>query len=903
MKMSMKNGICIALVLVLSMGLVPLAFAAEEEGYSGPSQVSLAGEGDTSEGTDPEVRKASENRAAPDEGVLGEGLVEGSSDEVASEGPAKDASEAGEGDLPPTVQSLSAPRIGAGATLATLAASADGGVSFDVTSGSYDDGAVLQIYRNNMTPAQRFRFQSQDDGYYTITNVQSGKVLGLASEQPAVGAAIQQYSSTGAGSQRWLVEDNADGSITLRSKLDTNYVIDITSGSTASGTKLQLYPSNGTAAQRFMLGSIAQTVPNGLYTISSGVGQTVMDVESGSLLAGGNIRMWNSNGTFAQKFRLSYDPLSGYYTITAAGSSKVLDVQGGVMARGTNVQQYHANNTNAQKWTIVETTPGSGAYTVQVAGGYVLDVQGGSSASGANIWIYPFNGTPAQQFSFTPAELIQSGIYTIESGGKAPQVVDVAGASAAAGASLQVWTANDTLAQKFRLNLINGDIFTLESLLTGYLITDSGSTVSMEPDASLAAQQWYVMPSPLGGISFINVATGRALDLAGGSGPALQSWTNNGTAAQQFRLNSVGTLISEGQYSFFSFANLGQALDITSGSTADDALLQCYPSNGTNAQKFWVNSTGDGYVQLLATHSFKALEVQNGVLGPNGQIVQRSRDSSTTSQKWTFEYVGSGCFRIVSALASGAYVLTLKNASAASYSGLATAARNAAATQMFRPVLLQKSSGLLVNGLDVSSWQPSTIGWNVDYDFLIVKATGGNYYRNPNLTMQADAALARGKKLGLYHYAHESGTNDAVQEADWFVANIGVYLGRAVLFLDFEESRSDTYNDRAWVAAFCNRVKERTGISCQIYTAASWATNRIPNLWNELDVWLWEASWPAGYPAFNGYSPTNASHYSVKDGMRIHQYTSNGHLPGYGAALDFDVFYGTRDEWTYRETH
>jgi lysozyme len=122
------------------------------------------------------------------------------------------------------------------------------------------------------------------------------------------------------------------------------------------------------------------------------------------------------------------------------------------------------------------------------------------------------------------------------------------------------------------------------------------------------------------------------------------------------------------------------------------------------------------------------------------------------------------------------------------------------------------------------------------------------------------------------------------------------------LFLDYEEKRAGV-NDASWVKAFCNRVKQRTGISCQIYTSASWARNYLNDVWNDLDVWLWEASWPAGNPTVLGYHPTNAYWFSPAQGMRVHQYSSSGLLPGYAGRLDMDAFYGTREEWTYREKH
>ncbi|MDR3136921.1 MAG: hypothetical protein LBU07_05895, partial [Coriobacteriales bacterium] len=205
----------------------------------------------------------------------------------------------------------------------------------------------------------------------------------------------------------------------------------------------------------------------------------------------------------------------------------------------------------------------------------------------------------------------------------------------------------------------------------------------------------------------------------------------------------------------------------------------------------------------------------------------------------------------------------------------------------------------LPNGIDVSSWQPADIGWRVDYDFMIVKATGATWYRNPNLSAQASAALSRGKKLGLYHFAQESDTNNsAIAEADWFISNIGSYLGKAVLFLDYERDLPGT--DSTWITQFCQRVKARTGISCQIYASGNWAKNYINGLWTQLGVWLWQANYSYGYAPFYGYNPTGTYMVTPQQGMMIHQYTSSGYLTGYSKALDLDVLYGSYADWDYR---
>ena len=88
----------------------------------------------------------------------------------------------------------------------------------------------------------------------------------------------------------------------------------------------------------------------------------------------------------------------------------------------------------------------------------------------------------------------------------------------------------------------------------------------------------------------------------------------------------------------------------------------------------------------------------------------------------------------------------------------------------------------MLNGIDVSSNNRGLSIQSVKADVVIVKATEGTTYVNPQFERQAGDTLDSGKLLGIYHYAH----NDVIAEADYFLSKVGDYLGKAVLVLDWE---------------------------------------------------------------------------------------------------------------------
>jgi hypothetical protein len=217
---------------------------------------------------------------------------------------------------------------------------------------------------------------------------------------------IQQYSANGTAAQKWKLIPAANNAYTIASALNESMVLDLPGAASTSGTKLQLYQSNGTAAQRFIPNTVTALptlVNGGTYTISSAKSGKVLDVAGGSTANGANLQIYQSNGTPAQKFKVTYDGATGYYTLTNIKAAKPLDVAGAGARNGTNVHIYQSNGTPAQKWTI---TPGttSGTYVLRAAcSGLALDVAGGGSADRTNVQTYTPNQTPAQAWRFNPA--------------------------------------------------------------------------------------------------------------------------------------------------------------------------------------------------------------------------------------------------------------------------------------------------------------------------------------------------------------------------------------------------------------------------------------------------------------------------------------------------------------------
>ena len=187
------------------------------------------------------------------------------------------------------------------------------------------------------------------------------------------------------------------------------------------------------------------------------------------------------------------------------------------------------------------------------------------------------------------------------------------------------------------------------------------------------------------------------------------------------------------------------------------------------------------------------------------------------------------------------------------------------------------------HGIDISSHQGGLNIAAIWADFVIVKVTEGTGYENPYWRAQADATLAAGKRLGLYHFANDE---DAGEQARFFLDRAKGYAGRATFWLDWEADAVGLGPGPA--LAFLNQVAAETGSTPGFYTYQ-----------NVLSSFDWSAVaarfplWVAGGPDYSDYGRSysdppvpNVPYWG--GGALVHQYTEDGYLPGYSSHLDLD---------------
>ena len=413
--------------------------------------------------------------------------------------------------------------------------------SIDVAGGQKSIGGVVQLYSSNGTNAQKWELTLDNDGYYNIVNVESGLYLDAQSGGTSNGTRLQTWSGNGTCAQKWSIQLKKAGYEILNKC--SSKAIDIPSALAYNGNRLHIWDANNSGAQIWDIVSTNNDNINGIYEISSPSG-LALDLTGGNTSNGTKLQIWQSNGTAAQIWSFNKEN-DGFYTIKNPLSNKYLDVLDAKTIEGTSIQIFEKNISCAQKWEIKKI--GTSEFTIRSAcSSLVLDVQGGAINNlGSNIQLWSNNDTSAQKWTLTPKIYdLKDGNYSLKS--NSGLALDLTGGNTSNGTKLQIWQSNGTAAQIWSFNKTNDGYYTIK-----------------------------------------NINSDKQLDLPGASafrGNPIQLWSPNLTCAQKWKLLDAGG----GKLVIQSSCYNNAAFDVAGGNTnTPGTKVQIYSLNATPAQQWY----------------------------------------------------------------------------------------------------------------------------------------------------------------------------------------------------------------------------------------------------------------------------------------------------------------------------
>lgn len=138
-------------------------------------------------------------------------------------------------------------------------------MAVDVSGGSLERGANVQLYASNDTNAQKFLLAQESDGVWTIQNLKSSMLLDASGAKADDGTNVIQWPDNSGANQRWRLSETGESVsidgyeclvVTLGSYVTedgTSYMLDVDHAMTTNKSNVQIWHANGTVAQQFAL--------------------------------------------------------------------------------------------------------------------------------------------------------------------------------------------------------------------------------------------------------------------------------------------------------------------------------------------------------------------------------------------------------------------------------------------------------------------------------------------------------------------------------------------------------------------------------------------------------------------------------------------------------------------------
>ncbi len=405
-------------------------------------------------------------------------------------------------------------------------------------------------------------------------------------------------------------------------------------------------------------------LPNGIYKIYSKLStDRLIEAPNNSRSQKTYFKLGKYTNTASQKFQITRNTDSTY-TIQVLNSLNALDVKDGKVGNRVQVWQYKNNGTNAQKWYIEKNTDGSYTFKSKLDKSYVLDINNGSTNVGTNIQIYKGNGTNSQKFILEEcskekgSKTIEDGTYKIVSSANTKKALTRDGQII----ELNANTASDK--QKYKFEYQGNGYYKIIIPGTNELLTANNNKITIEEDKDLDKQKWIVKKQDKG-YSLVSKESNLYVDLPNGStqnGTKLQLYRENDTEAQQFILISMEQTVEDGIYKIYSKLESNRLIEDPNNSRSQKTYFKLGANANTASQKFEIKfDSTDGAYTIKVLSTLNAMDVKDGKVGNRVQVWQY-KSNGTDAQKWYIEKNTDGSYMFRSKIDTS-YVLDVNNAS------------------------------------------------------------------------------------------------------------------------------------------------------------------------------------------------------------------------------------------------
>lgn len=525
----------------------------------------------------------------------------------------------------------------------TIAFAKNNGYMMTVSNNGKENSTPIVLWSKNSGENQKFRFTALGGGVYKIMSLSSGKYLENAGGGMSNGTILWQYASVDGDGQKWLILQNTDNSWGIFS-VESGLAIDLSSGVVENGRTIQLWSYDLTSVnQKWTISSTTHThnyTEKVVHPTQSAPGYVLHACGCGDSFTSDTVRPDKTVPTISAT--TTSDISSKGFTV----SFKVTDnyMVGEVLVKiriGTNTNYSSVSYTATEK---------NGVYTVKVltadhnlsTGKYTVDIIATDMSGNKKITSVEVD-VPAIDDGMVQSGKIVAGVFSFVNMANGNFAIGVNGESLNSGARTSM-TARvaDKYSQLWNITPAGNGYYEIGNIRSFmYLATENsgtagGTNVVQETYTGSDSQLWKAVENSDGTYSFINKASGHALDMTGAGQPKegtnIQICAINSTSAQRWYLVKYAAL-EEGTYRIAGRDNINMNIEVGNSDTTDGANVQVWENNGANCTK-WVFTVDDNCLYTITNlHSGKVMEAANEGTAA-GTNVQQNTSNGKLSQKW-----------------------------------------------------------------------------------------------------------------------------------------------------------------------------------------------------------------------------------------------------------------------------
>lgn len=394
---------------------------------------------------------------------------------------------------------------------------------------SNNQNGLVSLAKNINSDNQKVNLKYISNGLYYITFVNSNKSLDVMSGSVLIGAPVQQWDVNNTDAQKWIIQDNKDGTYSIISNISGLFA-------TLKNNSISMQIEDpATTNQKFSFNKIV--MPSGSQTLDNGTYQ--MFTSDGAIFGVDNLNMAsriqysNNINSDNQKFNIKYLE-NGCYSIKVLSDGLNMDVAGGSSLIDTPIQQWEENGTDAQKWVIQDNKDGTFSIISKYSGLYITM----NSSKGFSMQFN--NNSSSQKFKIKKVQniigskTIIEGMYNIETSNNKYLGIN--------NGKLSLYDNNNDKLQQFYVKYLNNGLYYITTMINNKSLDVCSGSKLVNTKLQLwdvnntDAQQWVIKDNKDGTYSIISKLSNLYMDSSlSDNQNALMMQFESGKSSQKFK--------------------------------------------------------------------------------------------------------------------------------------------------------------------------------------------------------------------------------------------------------------------------------------------------------------------------------------------------------------------------------